>query len=253
MRYMKTSLIATLSVLLSVNAASASQPILMVDDDNGRKYESKYQAWFNHAGLEYICWETKIKGTPSNEVMKPYHTVFWFTGSSYDAINQEESNQLKLYLDDHTKHHSLMITGDKVATSLNHGFNDMNSFLGWYLNCRYIRTDGNAKVGVNERSDVFQFAFLPMIFNGYNNFGDYGFNLWGISEIVKPNDWSHRSNMMPVKNPSSRGNKDNLESVAISNNRMFKTVFVAFDLANEDSYYINEPEFIRTCIDWLQR
>lgn len=250
---MKKYLIATLSALLSANAASASQPILMIDDDNGRNYETKYQDWFNQAGLKYVYWETKTQGTPSSEAMKPYNTIFWFTGDSYDAISQEESNQLKQYLDDRTKRHSLMITGDKVATSLNHGFNDMNSFLGWYLNCRYIRTDGDAKVGVNERSDVFQFAFLPRIFNGYTSSSDYGFNLWGITEIVKPNDWSHRSNMMPVKNPSSRGNKENLESVAVSNNRMFKTVFVTFDLAHEDSYYINEPEFIRTCIDWLQR
>lgn len=239
-----------LSLLLATNLNAA--PLLLVDDDGGKNYEKNYQQWCSDARLPYEYWETKAQDIPLLETMTNYRTILWFTGDQWNALDNDEVKRIKEYLDDRVGYRSLFMTGDHLARDTREGFNDAHQFLGWYLNARYIKTEGDPIVGVNEQSDVFQRAFLPAIFHGYTGAGNYSFPLWNMADIVKPNDWSHRAVMLPHKN-TVEGKKETLEAVAVSNRKHFKTVFVTFDLAHEDSRYINEPEFIRTCVEWLQR
>lgn len=242
------ALAALLSASLSVADAHGLSPILLVDDDNGRKYEKRYKAWCDSAGLRYVQWEIQSMGIPSLEHLVQYPTVLWFTGD-YGSLSEEEEVRLKEYLD--SSRGTLMLTGDGLANSLRHGFNDHQQFLGWYLNARYIRTEGDPDIGVNSQSDVFRFAYLPAIFHNYTSDG-YHFRLWNMADVVKPNDNSYRMSMLPVMN--SGETKNALECVALSNRKPhFKTVFITFDLAREDSRHINEPEFIKACVEWLQR
>lgn len=247
---MKSLLIVSLAAWLAP-ASYAAHPVLLVDDDGGKSYEKKYQQWFHEAGLPYLLWDGHTNGPPPLKQMQSYSTIFWFTGDG-GALSDEAEGRLKDYLDDRAGKRSLMLTGDDVANGLRHDFNDHHQFLGWYLNARYIKTEGDPVVGVNEQSDVFQWAFLPAIFRNYSSAGDYSFKLWNKTDIVKPNDWNHRTVMLPHKN-TPEGSRNTLEAVAVSNRKHFKTVFVTFDLAHEDNYYINESEFIKTCIEWLQK
>ncbi len=233
-----------------ISSAYASEPIFLVDDDNGKRYEEKYKVWCHEAGIPATYWETQSMGTPSLEQMVKYRTVFWFTGNSGSLSNEEEA-RLKEYLDNSDGRRSLLLTGDGLARSLRHGFNDHQQFLGWYLNAHYIKTEGDPDIGVNEQCDVFRWAYLPAIFSNYSS-DDYHFKLWNMADIIKPNDGSHRMVMLSNRN-ATEGMKNTLECVAVSNRKHFKTVFVTFDLAHEDSRYINESSFIRTCVEWLQQ
>ncbi|MBI4440816.1 hypothetical protein HY639_01485 [Candidatus Woesearchaeota archaeon] len=247
---MKTLLAAGLLSIAS--NAIALQPTLLVDDDGGRRYEQHYETWFKQAGLSYSPWETKTMGTPSLGTMTKYRTIFWFTGDKRSALSDEEMERIKTYLDDRRGRRSIMLTGDHIAQDTRNGLNDNHQFLGWYLNARYVRTEYDAEIGVNEKGNVFAWAFLSAIFHGYTSTGDYRFRLWNLADIVKPNDHQHRMVMLPHRN-TPEGVRNTLECVAVSNSKHFKTVFVTFDLAHEDSRYINEPAFIKTCIEWLQK
>ena len=237
---------AFLAFFFAANVHAA--PLLLVDDDGGMRYEEKYQQWCSDAHLPYVYWETKTQGTPSLETMIKYRTVFWFTGDRWNALEDEEVKRIKEYLDERGGYRSLFLTGDRIAHDTRSGFNDQHNFLSWYLNAHYIKTEGDPRVGVNRKSEVWEWSFLPAIFHGYTESGDYSFSLWNLADVVKPNDGRHRAVMLHDKRSDNA-----YETYAVSNRKHFKTVFVTFDLAHEDSRYINEAEFIRTCVEWLQR
>lgn len=240
-------LLPALAFLVSLSPLSAADTVFLVDDDGGKHAEKKYTRWFQEAQIPYLLWDADAKGTPPLENMAQYKTVFWFSS----LLSKEEKECIKQYLDNRQMKRGMMLTGEALAKSNREGFNDWRQFLGWYLNARYIKTETAPRVGVNDRSDVFLGADLYHLFRGYARTKDYSFTLQKGADIIKPNDYDYRHVLLPYKEVRKQSSR---EGIAVANNKKyFKTVFLSFDLARENSWAIEEPEFIAACINWLQK
>jgi M6 family metalloprotease-like protein len=75
--------------------------ILLVDDDNGKTYESRYGSVLTNLGLPYAVWNKKTSGNPLWYDLAPYKTVIWFLGGETGGgvIDEVDIASMKAYLD----------------------------------------------------------------------------------------------------------------------------------------------------------
>lgn len=111
-------------------------PILLVDDDKGKSYESYYTAALNALGKEYDVWTVESQGSPSASELQRYDIVIWFTGDDYTTtLTSSDQSNLAAYLD---AGGNLFITAQDIGYDIN-----TSSFYGDYLHASYIRDDTN--------------------------------------------------------------------------------------------------------------
>jgi len=100
--------------------------ILLVDDDNGKDYETFYFEDFQTIGKTYHHWEVLTSGVPSSADRNAYtdKIMFWFTGdSSSSPLTQVEQNEI---LDHITTGGKLFLSGQDIA-EMNSGSNLTNT------------------------------------------------------------------------------------------------------------------------------
>jgi len=134
----------------------SSLKILLVDDDNGKTYESKFQTSLTNNGYIYDNWCVNTDGSPSSATLSTYNVVIWFTSEDYSStLTTTDKNNLASYLNSGGK---LFITGQDIGYDI---ASDSDNFYGNYLHASYVADDsgGTAVDGV---------AGDP-ISNGYSN------------------------------------------------------------------------------------
>lgn len=74
--------------------------IVLVDDDNGRTYESRYSSVLNGLNLPFDIWNKKTQSSPLPVNLAPYRNVIWFTGNELGGgvINATDIATLKAFM-----------------------------------------------------------------------------------------------------------------------------------------------------------
>lgn len=105
-------------------------PLLLVDDDKGALYETKYINALDTLGIVYEYWNNELSGNPAGKL--PSHpVVVWFTGDdSVTTLTTEERTSLAGYLDGGGK---LFLTGQNIAQDI-----AGEDFLGVYLKSSFL-------------------------------------------------------------------------------------------------------------------
>jgi len=66
-------------------------PILFVDDDGGKSYESYFLSALDSLGFLYDVWTYATQGTPTDSVLELYQAVVWSTGPDYGTISNPKT------------------------------------------------------------------------------------------------------------------------------------------------------------------
>ncbi len=76
--------------------------ILLIDDDNGKSYETKYRNSLTSLGRTYSVWEKKTQGSPAPADLAPFMTIIWFLGPEFGGGEIEAADvvSLKSHMDD---------------------------------------------------------------------------------------------------------------------------------------------------------
>lgn len=72
---------ATWNTSFNFTKALGRTQILLVDDDNGKTYETRFISVLNGLELPYSIWNKKAQSNPLPSDLAPYKNVFWFTGN----------------------------------------------------------------------------------------------------------------------------------------------------------------------------
>ncbi|MCK4403954.1 MAG: hypothetical protein KAW02_02575 [candidate division Zixibacteria bacterium] len=81
------------------------RPILFVDDDGGKSYESYFIYALDSVGSAYDVWTYETQGCPADSVLELYQAVVWSTGDDYGSfsdpatLNATDQARLMTYLD----------------------------------------------------------------------------------------------------------------------------------------------------------
>ncbi|MBI5266609.1 MAG: M6 family metalloprotease domain-containing protein [candidate division Zixibacteria bacterium] len=75
--------------------------IVLVDDDNGKTYETRLGGPLTKFGLPYAVWNVKNSGAPLIADVQSYKSLFWFTGNETGggAIDAAKIATLKAFVD----------------------------------------------------------------------------------------------------------------------------------------------------------
>ncbi|NIW24350.1 MAG: hypothetical protein GWN29_07160, partial [Gammaproteobacteria bacterium] len=74
-------------------------PVLLVDDDRTRAFESFFVDALNAVGKGFLRWEAGVLGAPSAEEMAQYRAVIWFTGNDRrNTLTPSDQEELAAYL-----------------------------------------------------------------------------------------------------------------------------------------------------------
>lgn len=111
-------------------------PILVVDDDQGKNYETYYQAALQSLGLEFGV----LAGTSSldDQTLLPYETIVWFTGNdSSSTLTADEISRLTAYLANGGR---LIISGQDIGYDLK-----TDPFFEGTLKAKYVKDNAGVK------------------------------------------------------------------------------------------------------------
>jgi len=103
--------------------------ILIVDDDEGEKYEKYYIEALEQLGLiqyvDFEVWEHIRYGEPSAETLKRYSVIVWFTGDDYETtLEKDDRDALREYL---VSGGNLFISGQDIGYDAN-----SSGWIDWY-------------------------------------------------------------------------------------------------------------------------
>jgi len=127
---------------ISVYTKSASTYILVMDDDDGKSYETYYMSALNDLGYsegaDYDLWRYNESGLPSYQLISAYDVVIWFTGKDYSTtLTSDDRNLLAKYLDNGG---ALFISGQDIGFDI---YNDNTTWFQTYLKAIYEADDTN--------------------------------------------------------------------------------------------------------------
>ncbi len=118
-------------------------PILLVDDDRTRTFETFFGTALDNSGKGYTRWNASVLGCPSAEEMGEYRAVIWFTGN--DATNSltfQDQEELQAYL---STGGNLWMTGEDIDWDLwNNGSAADVDFHEDWLRATVVNNDINA-------------------------------------------------------------------------------------------------------------
>ncbi|MCK4403686.1 MAG: hypothetical protein KAW02_01225 [candidate division Zixibacteria bacterium] len=66
-------------------------PILFVDDDGGKSYESYFIYALDSVGSAYDVWTYETQGCPPDSVLEFYQVVVWSTGDDYGSLSNPKT------------------------------------------------------------------------------------------------------------------------------------------------------------------
>ncbi|UCG01962.1 MAG: S8 family serine peptidase [Candidatus Heimdallarchaeota archaeon] len=117
-----------------------NQPILLVDDDTGQDYEKYYTRTLHRfslqGGIGYDYHSVQALGSPSDNLLKQYQLVIWFTSTdSSTTLTATDQNNIISYLDSGGY---LWISGQDIGQDI-----APSSFYSNYLHANY---DGDTVV-----------------------------------------------------------------------------------------------------------
>jgi hypothetical protein len=91
-------------------------PILLVDDDRTRTFDTYFQGSLDRLGWGYTRWQAGILGSPSAEEMAEYCAVIWLTGNDNSTtLSTSDQAELATYLGAGGR---LFMTGEDVGRDL---------------------------------------------------------------------------------------------------------------------------------------
>ncbi|HUV31049.1 MAG TPA: M6 family metalloprotease domain-containing protein [Acidobacteriota bacterium] len=110
--------------------------VLVVDDDGGAAYESRFENSLDRLRIPYDVWD-KSSSSPSYSDLAPYPFVLWFTGSSANGgtLTAGDVSVLKQFLDNRG---NLYLSSMTAASQL-HGLD--SAFLADYLHANLVSSD----------------------------------------------------------------------------------------------------------------
>ena len=135
------------SVIDSFTIVIGTPTRLLIDDDNGKSYESSY---LNVMIPE--LWEVASKGCPPMDLLRGYESVIWFTGDDRESsLTAEEQSLIAAFLDQGGK---LWLCGQNIAYDLagSGSFAD-SAFFSNYLHAKFVADSCNATVAVGVTGD----------------------------------------------------------------------------------------------------
>ncbi|MBN2006371.1 MAG: protease inhibitor I42 family protein [Anaerolineae bacterium] len=110
--------------------------ILLVDDDQGKSYETYYASALAAAGRTYDTWTVSTQGSPSASTLQAHDIVIWLTGDDYSAtLSSTDEANLATFLNGGGK---LFISGQDIGYDIR-----TDSFYGSYLHASYVADDTN--------------------------------------------------------------------------------------------------------------
>jgi immune inhibitor A len=123
------------SKTFAIEVTLGAPQILLVDDDRGTDYETRYLDAFTRLGKPPDLWSVSDSGSPSGIALLNYQVVVWFTGDSTSGVlDSNKIAAMKEYLDG----------GGSLLLSTTSGVLDFNAidtaFLTNYLHATYAGT-----------------------------------------------------------------------------------------------------------------
>jgi len=111
--------------------------ILLVDDDNGKKYEGYFRIPLGNLKTRYDLWEVHTAGSPPAGLLADYRVVVWFTGDqSQQTLTAADQAALAAYLDGGGK---LLLSGQDIGQDL-----AGSAFYQDYLHATLVEDDADA-------------------------------------------------------------------------------------------------------------
>ena len=126
----------------TVTVFTAKGNILLVDDDQGKTYETWYENALLAAQYVYVKWDRYTQPSPYPSTMQGYTAVVWLTGDDYGTtLDTTDESNLAIYLNNGGK---LFISGQDLGYDIN-----TDSFYANYLHATYnVDTAGHAIAGI---------------------------------------------------------------------------------------------------------
>jgi len=126
--------------IVSFAGISATDNILIIDDDGGKFYETYYTDALHSLGYPYDFYQIPSGGNgPSVDRLSPYRIVIWFTGNEYrNTLTSTDQENLKSYLDTGG---TLFLSGQEIGFEIG-----LSDFYQTYLHARYVNDNANGKV-----------------------------------------------------------------------------------------------------------
>jgi len=128
--------VVTSNNLVQTDISVISAEILVVDDDDGKNYESYYSSALNYYGYPHVIWNVLSQGSPSPNTLQSYEIVIWLTGDDYSTtLTDTDQANLQSFLDNGGR---LFISGQDIGYDIG-----STSFYQNYLHANYIQDDVN--------------------------------------------------------------------------------------------------------------
>lgn len=105
---------STITVDVRLKPAS----LLLMDDDEGKDYETYYTSSLDSIGVSYIVWDISTRGVFPISLMSSFGSpiVIWFTGDAFtNTLTLEDQDSLSSFLDSGG---NLFITGQNVGQDI---------------------------------------------------------------------------------------------------------------------------------------
>lgn len=124
----------TYSVDIPVSVEIGFPELLVVDDDDGDRYEDFIYPYLDSLVSIYDTWDVSSEGAVSGDWLNNYTYVIWFTGNSTtNSLTSGEISALSYYLDHGGR---LFITGQNIAENISN-----NPFLTNYLHATFVSSN----------------------------------------------------------------------------------------------------------------
>ena len=113
-------------------------PILLVDDDKGKKYEEKYKSALTALNKEFDVIDVKKAGQLELMDILGYETLVWFTGDDYQStLTDKDCEILAEYLKSGGR---LLLSGQDVGYDLK-----KSAFYRDYLKAKFVKDDAGVR------------------------------------------------------------------------------------------------------------
>ncbi|MCK5685841.1 S8 family serine peptidase [bacterium] len=114
-------------------------PVLLVDDDKGKNYESYFKEALDKLNVKYNIWDISKNSDINENDILPYFTVIWFTGDdSSSTLTANDTAMLTKYL---KSGGTLFLTGQEIGYNLK-----TKDFYKDILKAKYLKDDSRVKI-----------------------------------------------------------------------------------------------------------
>ncbi|MCU0646203.1 MAG: MBL fold metallo-hydrolase [bacterium] len=121
--------------------------LLLIDDDNGKSYETSYTK-----SMIPEVWEVMAKGCPAVQLLQSYESVIWSTGDDCEtSLTAAEQSVIAGFLDQGGK---ILLCGQNIGSDLaGSGSSSDSTFLADYLHAMFVADSTNATVATGITGD----------------------------------------------------------------------------------------------------